>query len=160
MLHSLPIPPSFIFSHQWQMTTVLITQILITYVSNFHQNRVNSPPVSSDILMNRHSKPRVQAIQNKTPKNLSVNTVTRLQTARPEFDYGKGQNYAVFFAASGPPLRPNQPSIHWIGDSFPEGKAAVREVDYSPPFTSQLKKCVELQFHSRLRPHKICFITS
>jgi len=73
------------------MTTVLITDILITYLCSLHQNRINSPPFSPDILINRHSKPRVEAKQNKTPKNISVNTLTRLQTARPEFDYREGQ---------------------------------------------------------------------
>lgn len=70
--------------------SVLIIEILITYVISFHQHRVNSPHFSPDILMNRHSKPTGEAIQNKTQKNISVSTVTRLKIARPDFVYGGG----------------------------------------------------------------------
>jgi len=35
------------------MTTVLITEILITYVLSFHQHHVISPSYSPDILLNR-----------------------------------------------------------------------------------------------------------
>jgi hypothetical protein len=39
--------------------------------------------------------------------------------------------------------------------SFPEGKAAGREADHSPPSSAEVKECVEIYLHSSIRLHGV-----
>jgi hypothetical protein len=59
----------------------------------------------------------------------------------------------LFTTASRPALGPTQSPIRWEAGALSLGiKRPGREADYSPPFTAEVKECVELYLHSPNTP--------
>jgi hypothetical protein len=62
----------------------------------------------------------------------------------------------LFDTASRPALRPTEPPIQWVpGALFLGVNRPGREADHSPPYSAEVKECVELYLHSPICPHGV-----
>jgi hypothetical protein len=59
----------------------------------------------------------------------------------------------LFTTASRTALGPTQPPVQWVSGALSVGvKRPGREADHSPPYSTEVKECVELYLHSRNTP--------
>jgi hypothetical protein len=66
-----------------------------------------------------------------------------------EFDSWRELGIFLFTTASRSGLEPTQPLMQWIQGAISLGvKRPGREVDLSPPYSAEVKECVELYLHS------------
>jgi hypothetical protein len=57
-----------------------------------------------------------------------------------------------FDTASRPALEPTQPPIQWVQRALSlRVKQPGHEADHSPPYSAEVKECVEIYFHSPIR---------
>jgi hypothetical protein len=76
---------------------------------------------------------------------------TRLRAGRSRFESRQGLRIFLFATASRPAVGPTQPPIQWV----PRVKWPGREVDYSPPFSAEVKNAWSYTSTPALRHHGV-----
>jgi hypothetical protein len=68
------------------------------------------------------------------------------------FDSRRELGIFLFHTASRPVLGPTEPPIQWVPGALSLGlKRPECEADHSPPYSAEVKECVELYLHSPIR---------
>jgi hypothetical protein len=69
------------------------------------------------------------------------------------FDSRRGLGIVLFTTAFRTALGPTQPPIQWVPGTLSLGiQRPGREADHSPPYSAEVKECVELYLHSPNTP--------
>jgi hypothetical protein len=72
------------------------------------------------------------------------------------FDSRRGLGIFIFTTVSRTALKPTQPPIQWVTGALSLGvKRPRHEADHSPPFSAEVKECVELYLHSPNTPPRL-----
>jgi hypothetical protein len=86
------------------------------------------------------------SITDLSPQSYGLNN----RGSRLRFPAGAG--IFLLTTASRPALGPTQPPIQWVPGALSLGvKRPGREADHSPPYSAEVKECVELYLHSPIR---------